>query len=748
MLTPVFDKLGRAIARSPRATIGIWAVLTVACYLLAVIGVGGQTLFERLSTGEPSVPGSDSAIGAEILRDASTAGPSLTLVVAGTDPTTAGLVQPVAEARDRLLAIRGVATVIDPFQLPDGPANPAAGPLLGADGDSFLMVVELTPGQAEDTQDDTLAAVERELRAVPASLSDVTPEVTGTVGGTSLIVTEITDQVEEDLTTGEAVALPIALVVMVLVFGGFLSAAMPMAGALASIAGGLGSVYLLSHWMDMGAAVVNVVTVLGLGLSIDYGLLIVSRFREELSAIIAEDEGASVRRRRGDGAVETALRRAMRTAGRTVTISALTVGVAISALLVFTPEMLRAFGAAGVAVVAVAVLTALTLVPALMVLAGRRLVRPGVVGRIPGVRAVLAHTSDVVSSEGVFSRLAAWVQRRPWTVLGVSLVILGVLAAPVTGIQLRNSTIELLPPGSEQRGYVELLAEQYPGSAGASVLAVAEASVEEVTPWAATLEDLPDVATVDPPVPSGEHVVVGVRPDSADPGGTVAQDVVHAVRATAPEFPVWVTGQAAGQIDFVDALADGAPLALGVVGVATLILLFALTGSVVVPVKALLMNVVSLGASLGVLVWAFQDGHLAGLLGFTAPRGIETYVVALVIAFGFGLAMDYEVFLLSRIKELWDRGESNDDAVRLGLQRSGRIITSAALIIIVVFSGFMFGEMLVIKEVGFALAVAVLIDATLVRLLLVPATMTLLGRYNWWAPRWLHPVHRAIALEH
>src|SRR5690606_37185732 len=235
--------------------------------------------------------GSDSAIGAEILRDASTAGPSLTLVVAGTDPTTAGLVQPVAEARDRLLAIRGVATVIDPFQLPDGPANPAAGPLLGADGDSFLMVVELTPGQAEDTQDDTLAAVERELRAVPASLADVTPEVTGTVGGTSLIVTEITDQVEEDLTTGEAVALPIALVVMVLVFGGFLSAAMPMAGALASIAGGLGSVYLLSHWMDMGAAVVNVVTVLGLGLSIDYGLLIVSRFREELSAIIAEDEG-------------------------------------------------------------------------------------------------------------------------------------------------------------------------------------------------------------------------------------------------------------------------------------------------------------------------------------------------------------------------------------------------------------------------------------------------------------------------
>ncbi len=748
MLTSVFDKLGRAISRSPRATIGIWAVFTVACYLLAVIGVGGQTLFERLSTGEPSVPGSDSAIGAQILQDGSVAGPSLTLVVTGVDPAASGLAAPVAEARERLQDVRGVATVIDPYQLPDGPADPAAAPLLGTDGESFLMVVELTPDLPADTEEAALATVEQELRSVPRALTDVAPGATGTVGGTSLIVTEITDQVEEDLTTGEAVALPIALVVMVLVFGGFLSAAMPMAGAIASIASGLGSVFLLSYWMDMGAAVVNVVTVLGLGLSIDYGLLIVSRFREELTLIVAADEGRSVRRRRGDGAVETALRRAMQTAGRTVTISALTVGVAISALLIFSPSMLRAFGAAGVAVVVVAVLTALTLVPALMVLAGRRLVRPGIVGRIPGLRTVLAHTSDVVSSEGVFSRLGARVQRRPWTVLGVCLVILGVLAAPVTGLQLRNSTIELLPAGSEQRQYVELLAERYPGSAGASVIAVAEAPLERVAPWAASLEDLPDVEAVDPPVPSGGYVVVGVRPDAADPGGTVAQDVVHVIRGTDPAFPVWVTGQAANQIDFVDALVERAPTALIIIGVATLVLLFLLTGSVVVPIKALLMNVISLGASLGVLVWAFQDGHLAGPLGFTAPLGIETYVVALVIAFGFGLAMDYEVFLLSRIKELWDRGETNDDAVRLGLQRSGRIITSAALIIIVVFGGFVFGEMLVIKEVGFALAVAVFIDATLVRLLLVPATMTLLGRYNWWAPRWLRAVHRRVAVEH
>ncbi|MGN0113663.1 MAG: MMPL family transporter, partial [Cellulosimicrobium funkei] len=188
--------------------------------------------------------------------------------------------------------------------------------------------------------------------------------------------------------------------------------------------------------------------------------------------------------------------------------------------------------------------------------------------------------------------------------------------------------------------------------------------------------------------------------------------------------------------------------AVGIVVGATLVLLFLMTGSVVVPVKALLTNALSLAASLGVLVWVFQDGHLEGLLNFSSVGGIETYVVALVVAFAFGLAMDYEVFLLARIKELYDAGLSNDEAVRLGLQRSGRIITSAAAIIVVVFAGFVFGDLLVIKEVGFALAVAVLIDATIVRLLLVPATMTLLGRYNWWAPGPLRRVHRRLAITH
>jgi RND superfamily putative drug exporter len=438
----------------------------------------------------------------------------------------------------------------------------------------------------------------------------------------------------------------------------------------------------------------------------------------------------------------------MATAGRTVAFSALTVAISIAGLLLFRPDILRAFGVAGVAVILVAVATALTLVPAMLALFGRRLVRPGVVSRIPGLRTALRHTADVQSAEGSFSRLAGRVQRRPWAVLGGVLVLLAVLSLPLAHLQLRNSTIELLPEGSTQRDYVRALGADYPASESPAVVVLAETTLDRATAWAADLAAVDGVASVDPPAVLGSRVLLGVRPAADDAGGPEVQDVVRAIRALDPDFTTWVTGQAAGQLDFVDALADRAPWAAGIVVVATFVLLFLMTGSVVIPVKALITNVISLAASLGVLVWVFQDGNLSGPLDFTSTGGIETYVVALVIAFAFGLAMDYEVFLLSRIKELHDAGHSDADSVRLGLQRSGRIITSAATIIVVVFAGFVFGELLVIKEVGFSLAVAVIIDATLVRLLLVPATMTLLGRWNWWAPRPLRRVYDRLAITH
>lgn len=744
----VFRRLGRLVAHHPRLTVVVWLVLTVAGYALAVLGVHGQGLFDRVATGSPGVSGAESTEGQAILNDARTAGPGVTLVLDGVDPATPDLGAALDLARADLAAVDGVAAVIDPLALPGGPANAAAAPLLAEDGRGFLVVVELEPDLPEAAETAALDAVEDRLRAVPADLAAVAPDVTGVVGAEHLIVDEITEQVEEDLRTGELVALPIALAVMVLVFGGFLAAAMPMAGALASIGGGLGTVLALTYVMDVDASVVNVVTVLGLGLSIDYGLLVVSRFREELHRLVDGDGGEGSRRRRGDGPVVQAVETTMATAGRTVAFSAVTVAIAISGLLAFRPDILRAIAAAGVLVVLVAVATALTLVPALLTLSGRRLARPGVLARVPGVRRLLARASDVDHAEGAFSALATRVQRHPWWVMLGSFALLALLALPVLRMDLRISGIELLPAGTAQRAYVAALEEEYAGASAPAVTVVAATSLEEATAWSQDVAALDGVASVDPPTAAGSYVVVGVRPAGDDPGGDAAVDVVREVRALDAPFERWVVGQAASQIDFTDALVDRAPLALTVVAVATLLLLFLMTGSVVIPVKALLTNTLSILASLGVLVWAFQDGHLGGVLGFESTGGIETYVLALVAAFAFGLAMDYEVFLLARVKELHDDGLPTDEAVRLGLQRSGRIITSAAAIIIVVFAGFVAGDLLVIKQVGFALAVAVLIDATIVRLLLVPATMTVLDRANWWAPAPLRRVYERFAILH
>lgn len=743
-MASVFARLGRVVAHHPRLTVLVWLVLTAAGYALAVQGVHGQTLFDRVSTGAPGVPGAESTRGQEILAAERTTGPSVNLVLSGISPAAPDVGPALEPARADLAEVRGVAAVIDPLALPGGVGSQAAAPLLAKDRDGFLVVVELEPDLPQDVREQALAAVEGRLGDVVTDLRAVDPDVEGVVGAEHLIVEEITHQVEEDLRTGEVVALPIALLVMVVVFGGFLAAGMPMLAALASIAGGLGSLLALTYVMEVDASVVNVVTVLGLGLSIDYGLLIVSRFREELHRTVDPDGGAGARRRRGDGAVVTAVERTMATAGRTVVFSAVTVAVSIAGLLAFRPEILRAVAASGVAVVLLAVATAVTLVPALLTLTGRRLVRPGLLARLPGVR----RASDVTQDEGAFTRIADRVQRHPWWVMLACVGVLALLASPALRMEVRISGLELLPTGTTQRAYVSALEENYPASAAPTVTVVAATTLEEATAWAPTLQALPGVAAVDPPTPLGSYVVIGVRGQTTDPGGAEAAEVVRTVRDLDAPFERWVVGQAASQIDFTTALAERAPVALGIVGAATLLLLFLMTGSVVIPLKALLTNALSIGASLGVLVWVFQDGHLEGLLGFTSTGGIEAYVLALVVAFAFGLAMDYEVFLLSRVKELHDEGLRTDDAVRLGLQRSGRIITSAATIIIVVFAGFVAGDLVVIKQVGFALAFAVLVDATLVRLFLVPATMTVLDRANWWAPRPLRRLHARFAILH
>jgi RND superfamily putative drug exporter len=301
-------------------------------------------------------------------------------------------------------------------------------------------------------------------------------------------------------------------------------------------------------------------------------------------------------------------------------------------------------------------------------------------------------------------------------------------------MRLTSSGVELLPTSAPQRVFFERLDTDYPALQGADVTVVAETPLATARQWATTtVAALPGVegVTATALTPDLTSVAVRVQGKPLDPASAA---VVDRLRADRPAFTTYVTGASASQQDFVTSMVSRAPYAVGLVVLGTFVLLFLMTGSLVVPLKALLLNVVSLGAALGVLVLTFQDGHLQGLIGFSSVGAIEALIPFLALAFGFGLSMDYEVFLLARIAELYKAGVPNDRAVALGLQRSGRIITSAALLIIIVFAGFAAGQLLIIKEIGVALVVAVVLDATLVRMLLVPATMTMLGRWNWWAP--------------
>jgi RND superfamily putative drug exporter len=720
----------------------VWILLTIAGFAVAT-GAVGEGLFARLNTGEPAVA-SESSEGREILNAASTTGPSLSLLVQQANPAEPALEAPLAAARADLLAIPGMAQVVDPWALPGGPSSPEAAGLIARDGDGFLVSATLEPDLPADVEDSSLDATQARLAALGAEITELIPGATAQVGGGTLLFEAVTSQVEKDLIRGELIALPISLLVMVLVFGGFLAAGMPIVGAIASIGGGLATLLGFSYLIDLDASVVNVVTVLALGLCIDYGLLIVSRYREELRQRMAESTARSTKAVRDEALIAT-----MSTAGRTVMFSGITVAISLSGLLVFEATILRAVGAAGVSVVVVALLVALTLVPAMLALAGTRMVRPGLLSKIPGLRRLSAKLGDVAPEEGVFSRLARWTQRRPWLVVGGVLLILGILAAPALRMDLRNSGAQLLPPSAPDRQFFDTLAEQYPAFGIPTIQVVGAATPEQMTPLAESISAMEGVELVPPPRAVGDaHAVVNVFMTDPDPGSAQAKAVVEQVRADRPDYPIWVSGQTAQLMDFTAALAARAPAALAVVILATFVLLFLLTGSILIPIKALVINVLSLGAALGVLVWVFQDGNGESALNFASTGGIETIIPILVVALGFGLAMDYEVFLLSRIKEFHDQGMSNDESVVVGLQRSGRIITSAALIVVLVFGGFVAGELLVIKQTGVALAVAVAIDATLVRCLLVPATMTLLGEWNWWAPAPLRRLHNRLGLQH
>ncbi len=737
----MLGKVAAVFGRRPWLGLLAWAIIVGTAGATAIGGVTGETLFERLVSGAPTAT-SESSRADDILTstDDSTSSESTTLLVHGVDLDESAVVAVGADLIAELTP--DTVSVVDPLAVPLGPDGerlPAVASLFSEDDRGVLYVVVVSGTGDGDPDPAEVDAVVETLTETRDSLRSEFPEATVEIGSTRLLVDSIVAISENDLQRGETVALPIALAVMLVVFGGFLAAGVPLLGAIAAIVGALGALFAFSHIMDIDTTVVNVITAVGLGLSIDYGLLMVSRFREEYRAALAEHPDQAKSR----DLKLAAIVRTANTAGRTVLYSGTTFAIASLGLLVFEPRLVRAIGVGALAVTAIAIASALTLIPALLGLAGERLIRPGALTRVPLIGPAIARFGDVAPEEGVFSRLTRRVQRRPALITILSTLALLALASPALSLSLANTSTDALPASSAQKVFITTLSDEFPDAASPRVALVTETEADGEV-WSAQVESIPRVIAVRSPVERGEGWRTIVTVDAPD-----GIDVVRDIRAERPDFPALVTGTDARTLDFSQSLIDRAPWAILIVAFGTILLMFLMTGSLVVPLKALVASALSLGASFGVLVWGFQWGNFAGLMGFdpSEVHGVDVLVVVLVLAFGFGLAMDYEMFILSRIKELVDQGVNGREAIALGLQRSGRIISSAGLIIVVVFAGFATGDLLVIKQLGVALAVAVLLDATLVRMLLVPAFMTWQEPIMWWAPRWMKRVHARFGLR-
>ena len=523
------------------------------------------------------------------------------------------------------------------------------------------------------------------------------------------------------------------MVLLVVIFGSVAAASLPLAIGVTAILGAFTALRAFTLVTDVSVFSINVITILGLGLAIDYGLFMVSRFREELA------HGLST---------EDAVVRTMATAGRTVAISGLTVAISLAGLLIFPQVFLRSMGFGGMAAVLVAMVAALTLLPALLAVLGPR-VDALSVRRLPWRRGRPARP-PVEAGHGAWARIARSVMRRP-VLYAVSIVaLLLVLGLPFLRVAFGGVDARVLPAGTESRVVAETVDRDFSRNAASPIEAVvtlpapadSTAGRAALGSWVASARTVPGVTSAEVTGTAATTARVSLGYD-ADPISAEARELVQRVRdlPAPPGGAVLVGGQTAELVDLLDSVGGLLPwMGLIVVGT-TFVLLFLAFGSVVVPVKAVVMNVLSLSASFGAIVWIFQDGNLSGLLDFTPTGTLEATQPILVLAIVFGLSMDYEVFLMSRIKEQYDLTGDNTEAVATGLQRTGRIITSAALLLIVVIGAFSLSGITFIKLIGVAMIIAILLDASVVRVLLVPATMRLLGRANWWAPAPLRRWH-------
>ncbi len=700
-------------------------VLSLTGLFLVVAVVVGTGAFGVLKGGGFDDPSSESTRAGELLDEQFGGGdPNVVLVATaeGRDVDDSELVAAGTDLADRLAAVDGVEQVVSYWSL-GAPES-----LRSTDGDTALVVGRVVGEEAD---------IELTMEAIRETVTGDQGEFQVLLGGQEAVFADIGTTIEGDLLTAEMIAIPLTMLLLLFVFRGVVAASLPLMVGVIAVLGTFLSLFLIGSVTDVSIYAINLTTALGLGLAIDYSLFIVSRFREEL---------------RNGKSVELAVVRTVETAGKTILISALTVAASLSALLVFPQFFLRSFAYAGVAVVLMALGGSLLTLTSLLAVIGHR------VNALPIGR----RRTDQAEADGMWHRIATFVMRRPIPIAVSVVMVLLLLGSPFLGANFGTPDDRVLPESASSRQASDVLRSDFVGNTAESFGVVADGagpeSDAENAATAAAISGLDGIARVD----SAAGTFVAGALSVTDPGdkrfqaadaswmsvvpefavaSQQGEDLVRDIRGLDVPLDIAVEGQAAELVDTKASIADRLPLAMAIIVFFTFILLFMLSGSLLVPVKALVLNFLSLTATFGAMVWIFQDGNLSDVLGFTATGAIDITMPILMFCIAFGLSMDYEVFLLSRIKEEHDRTNDNEASVALGLERTGSIVTAAAALLAITFFAFGTSGVSFIKMFGIGLGLAVLMDATVVRAFLVPAFMRLAGEANWWAPAPLRRFH-------
>jgi RND superfamily putative drug exporter len=690
----MFEKLGSLIVRRKR--------LIFSLFIVAIFSAGaiGTSVFGKLDSGGYNDPKSDSAKAFEYLTDVfKVKDPAVVLVV----ETSNGVNDPavVATAAKLEQSIKGEAGVGSTLSYWSTGGAPT---LKSSDANSAFLFI-----YSEDVEWDNVQSLGKRIQE---KYDGKFENLTVYASGTGVFAHAINTKIADDLKLSEAISIPLTFILLVFVFGGLVASAMPLLVGVSAILGSLLVIYLLTLFTGVSVFALNLVTGLGLGLGIDYSLLVVNRFREELHSGKSVDE---------------AIKKTVATAGKTVFYSGLTVVITLAALMLFPLMFLKSFGYAGVTVVIMAVLGALVALPALLAILGKRI-----------DKAVVRKGALKPKEDGRWAQTARFVMRKPVSVVVLSLVILTVLAAPIKNIVFSQVDSRVLPASNPAAYAAQLITERFPGQEGNPIEVIIPGGankIEQIKNYTQEIAKVDGVVRVGEPQILGNDVRV-IAVHDMGPRTPTAEALIKQIRLIPSPDQTLIGGVAADYADTQIGIAKTMPWALTWIAIGVLLLLFVFTGSLILPIKAVILNILSLAATMGVITWIFVDGNLKWLVGdFTTTGSVDTGSIILVAVVAFGLSMDYELFLLSRIKEEHDAGRSNIESVATGLQRSARIITAAAGLLAIVFASFVLSGVTSIKMLGFGVAFAIILDATLVRALLVPALMRLFGERNWWAPK-------------